>query len=103
MSTKNPIKEQIKKYFEELKSARRYCQNVMTVLEEDNCLVKAEIGILLQEMPEFTFLKHQANFLKGNLRKVCSGELKVFDAYDVVKSVYLQIIDAMPVINETLL
>lgn len=103
MSTKNPVKEQLKKHFEELKSARKYCQNVMTVLEEDSFLVKAEVGILIQEMPEFTFLKHQANFLKGNLRKVCSGELEVFEAYEVVKSVYLQIMDAMPVINETLL
>lgn len=97
----NPIKETLKKYYNEMVIARKYCKNIMKVLEEDNFFVKAEVGILIQELPEFTFLKHQANFLKGHLRKVCTGEISTEDAYEIVKYVYTQIDEAIALINES--
>jgi len=105
MNTKklNPIQEDIKKHYEELESARSFCQNAMKVLDEDSFVVKAEVGILLQEMPSFKFLKPQAAFLAGNLNQVCSGELKVCEAYEIILKVYKQIMEAMPLINETML
>ncbi len=96
---KNPISEQIKTYYEEMVKARRYCQNVMKVLEEENCLVRAEVGILIKDMPNFTFLKHQGDFLRGLLRKVCSTEISTTEAYETTRIVYLQILDAMSLIN----
>ena len=36
-------------------------------------------------------------------RKVCSGELEFFEAREIIRTVYIQIMDAMSVINETML
>lgn len=102
-TTKNPIIEQIKRNYEELKTARQYCFNSIKVLAEDSFILKAEVRILLQEMPHFVFLKHQEDFIRGTLRKVCSGELEFFEAREIIRTVYIQIMDAMSVINETML
>ena len=97
--TKNPIKEQLESFYDELTEARKYCQLLMRVLSSLNndSDIEYEIKMLIQKIPNFNFLKKQTDFIKENLKRVSSKELP--PAARVIQGIYLQIIETMTVIN----
>ncbi len=95
---KNPIKKQLKKDYDELVLARKYCQKIMKTLDE-NCLARVEIGFLITDMPDFIFLKHQADLIRGTLRKVCSTEISISQAHEIIQTIYLQIVETIGIFN----
>lgn len=99
--TKNPIKEQLESFYDELTEARKYCQLLMRVLSSLNndSDIEYEIKMLIQKIPNFNFLKKQTDFIKENLKRVSSKELPPEEAERVIQGIYLQIIDTMIVIN----
>ena len=99
--TKNPIKEQLKSFYDELTEARKYCQSLIRVLSSLNndSDIEYEIKMLIQKIPNFNFLKQQTDFITNQLKRVSSKELPPEEAERVIQGIYLQIIDAMTVIN----
>lgn len=96
MSTeKNPIKEQLQKEYDELILAREYCKRLMTILTNNTCFVIPETRLMLKDFPHFNFLKHQGDYLKSILRRVCTFEISIDKGFDLVSAIYLQILEAL--------
>ena len=103
MSTrKNPMREKITEFYKELKSFRKFSQICMKALTNvsESSILTVDIGFLIQEMPKTKHLIHKENYVKGVLRKVCSGEMSAEEAYNIVEACYLQIIDTMLLFDE---
>lgn len=103
MSTKktNPITQQIHKHYEELMTARQYCQKLMRFFVEYNCLSKAELCILILDKPKFKFFDEQLDAeLTSTMRSASTGDISFEEASDKIRNIYIQIVEAISYVEK---
>ena len=84
---RNFLIEKIGRVVREMSSAQEFLKELKKALENcsGNTDLSEKIGKFAREMPEFEYLKHQADFIKSDIRKICSKELPVVEAIKKVE------------------
>ena len=100
---RNPLMYKAALLYKELKIAKGYVKDVIGTLENwdsSKDFIK-DIGYpYISKMPKFTILQNEADKVKQYLRRVCSGELTIEDAYKKGKRIEDNLDEVLQIFDE---